>query len=508
MNRNLGKQISIPEWYADKNIFISGATGFLGKILVEKLLRDCPDLCALYLMVRAKRGQTPEDRRKDYINHLVFKELRETMPRQLDKIKFVQGDVLEEELGICENDRNMLHEKIDIVFHCAANVRFDQPLKGAVQFNTLGTYKMLQLAENMKKLQAFVHVGTTYCQCNEEVLEERRYPAKHHPLGVAQMCNMLGEDMIEEITPKLLNGLPNTYAYTKGLTEELLWDYRDKFPIAVARPSIVFAALKKPIPGWIEGMNGPTGLAIGAARGVIRTMHCNPDYNIDAIPVDVTINGIIAIAWQRGMRADKDIFYVNLTERSNFLTWGESLDIGRENFFEYPLTFALWYPDGSLKSNYYHHLLCVIFFHYLPALLIDGLLIVLRKKPFMWRVQKKVSNGLKVLQYYTTKPWVFKTDNYAALEESLCESDKEKFYMDTSTMDWRPYLLEYTKCTRTYILNEPPETLPKARANLKRLYYLDRFVQLCVYGFILYLLWSYMDCFVNVFEYTKNAIFK
>lgn len=66
--------------------------------------------------------------------------------------------------------------------------------------------------------------------------------------------------------------------------------------------NIVFSAWKKPIPGWIEGMNGPTGLAIGAARGVIRSMHCNPDYNIDAIPVDVTINGIIAIAWQRGLR--------------------------------------------------------------------------------------------------------------------------------------------------------------------------------------------------------------
>uniref|UniRef100_A0A336LBT4 Fatty acyl-CoA reductase n=2 Tax=Culicoides sonorensis TaxID=179676 RepID=A0A336LBT4_CULSO len=478
MNKELGKKISIPEWYAGKNIFISGSTGFLGKILVEKLLRDCPDLNALYLMIRAKRGQGPEERRKDYINHLVFKEVRETNPAQLDKIKVIQGDVLEDQLGISDNDRNTLHENIDIVFHCAANVRFDQPLKQAVQFNTLGTHKMLQLAENMKKIQAFVHVSTTYCQCNEEVLEERRYPAKHHPLGVAQMCELLGEDMIAEITPKLLNGLPNTYAYTKGLTEELLWDFRSKFPIAVARPSIVFSAWKQPIPGWIEGMNGPTGLAIGAARGVIRSMHCNPDYNIDAIPVDVTINGIIAIAWQRGCRDDRDIFYVNLTERSNFLTWGESLEIGRQNFYKYPLCFSLWYPDGSLKSNYYHHILCVIFFHYLPALLIDGLLMVLRKKPFMWRVQKKVSNGLKVLQYYTTKPWVFKTDHFQALEDSLNEKDKETFYMDTSKMDWRPYLLDYAMCTRTYILKEPPETLPKARANLQRLYYLDRFVQL------------------------------
>lgn len=50
----------------------------------------------------------------------------------------------------------------------------------------------------------------------------------------------------------------------------------------------------------------------------------------------------------------------------------------------------------------------------------------------MWRVQKKVSNGLKVLQYYTTKPWVFKTENFQALDDSLCDTDKDTFYMDTS----------------------------------------------------------------------------
>lgn len=71
MNLDLGKKISIPDWYAGKNIFISGSTGFLGKILVEKLLRDCPNVNVLYLMIRPKRGQGPEERRKDYINHLV-----------------------------------------------------------------------------------------------------------------------------------------------------------------------------------------------------------------------------------------------------------------------------------------------------------------------------------------------------------------------------------------------------------------------------------------------------
>lgn len=72
---------------------------------------------------------------------------------------------------------------------------------------------------------------------------------------------------------------------------------------------------------------------------------------------------------------------MNLTERSNFISWGDSLEIGRQNFQEYPLCFSLWYPDGSFKRNYYAHMFCVIFFHYLPALLIDGLLMLLRKKP-------------------------------------------------------------------------------------------------------------------------------
>lgn len=63
----------------------------------------------------------------------------------------------------------------------------------------------------------------------------------------------------------------------------------------------------------------------------------------------------------------------------------------------------------------------------------------------MWRVQKKVSNGLKVLQYYTTKPWVFKTENFEALEDSLSELDKQIFYMDTSKVNLYWSLICQTK---------------------------------------------------------------
>lgn len=48
---------------------------------------------------------------------------------------------------------------------------------------------------------------------------------------------------------RLLQGMPNTYAFTKGLSEDLVHSYKDKFPIVIARPTIVTAAWKEPFEG-------------------------------------------------------------------------------------------------------------------------------------------------------------------------------------------------------------------------------------------------------------------
>lgn len=50
------RNVSIAEFYGGKNILITGATGFMGKVLVEKLLRDCGDVKCIYILVRMKRG--------------------------------------------------------------------------------------------------------------------------------------------------------------------------------------------------------------------------------------------------------------------------------------------------------------------------------------------------------------------------------------------------------------------------------------------------------------------
>lgn len=52
----------IAAFFEGKTIFVTGSTGFLGAVLVEKLLRSCPDLRGIYLLIRKKEGLEVEKR--------------------------------------------------------------------------------------------------------------------------------------------------------------------------------------------------------------------------------------------------------------------------------------------------------------------------------------------------------------------------------------------------------------------------------------------------------------
>jgi fatty acyl-CoA reductase len=49
---------AVQDFYRDKCVLITGGSGFMGKLLLEKLLRSCPDVGTVYLLLRPKKGES------------------------------------------------------------------------------------------------------------------------------------------------------------------------------------------------------------------------------------------------------------------------------------------------------------------------------------------------------------------------------------------------------------------------------------------------------------------
>jgi fatty acyl-CoA reductase len=83
----------------------------------------------------------------------LFDVLKRSNPDNLKKIIPLLGDCRELGLGLSPSDRQMIEEKVSVVFHCAATINFDDTLKNSVIMNVRGTREVMLLARNMKQLK-------------------------------------------------------------------------------------------------------------------------------------------------------------------------------------------------------------------------------------------------------------------------------------------------------------------------------------------------------------------
>ncbi|KAK3907438.1 Putative fatty acyl-CoA reductase [Frankliniella fusca] len=475
----------VADFYRGRSVFITGSTGFMGKVLVEKLLRTCPDVSALYLLLRPQRhGNDVRRRLEDLLHTPIFDEIRRSRPDALRKVVVIPGDLTLPDLGISASDRELLAEEVSVVFHSAATVKFDEALKLSIEMNMLGTQRMLQLAKQMKKLEAFVHVSTAYCNCDRSEVREMVYPPPTDPDKLVQCVDWMDADLADHMTAKILGNRPNTYTLTKALAETNVAKEAANLPVVIVRPSIVTAALREPLPGWVDNMNGPTGLLVGAGKGVLRTLYCHRDMVADLIPVDICINLLIAVAWKTATRNqngrssdDKVVVYNCVSGAQNPIKWGQLEDIGLRHLRRNPYSGVLWYPGGSFKGSRAYHDVCALAFHVLPAYVMDVAARLSGKKPIMVKIQRKLSKAIKCLQFFTTGEWQFTDDNVQALMREMTPADRKVFDFDVREVDWDSYLNMYVLGIRKFILKEDPSTFPEARAHLRKMYFVHRLSQ-------------------------------
>ncbi|XP_056632915.1 putative fatty acyl-CoA reductase CG5065 [Diorhabda sublineata] len=498
----------VTEWYKNKTIFITGGSGLMGKVMIEKLLYSCPEIKNIYILIRSKRGKTPKQRIDDMWKLPMFERLRKAQPDAIKKIIPLTGDLYSENLGLSSTDIELLVKEVNIVFHMGATLKLEAKLDDAVKQNTAGTARVLDIAKQMEHIEVFMHFSTAFCSADIEVFEERVYPSKDSPRDVIEITKWLNSDALESATPSIIAPHPNTYTYSKRLAETLVADEKDHLPVCIVRPAIVIPAVNEPLPGWVDNLNGPIGLMVGAGKGVIRSMHCKGENIGQFIPVDYAINASICIAYFVGTQQTglDDVPVYNLTSSSVFkLTYREVLDQGRHIIYDYPFEMQVWYPDGDIRSSKIVHNAYSLFFHWLPAILIDFLMIIIRQKPFMLRIQKKIYDGLELLHFFSVRQWFFKSENFTGLVNKLTETDRKKFPMLNL-----PILEEYLRNailgTRQYCVKEDLSSLPRCRRKQKVLYVIHKTAVYGFYYYIFYLLSCWIPPVKILFDGMKSIL--
>ncbi|XP_037716125.1 putative fatty acyl-CoA reductase CG5065 [Drosophila subpulchrella] len=471
--------VPIGQFYAGRSVFITGGTGFMGKVLVEKLLRSCPDIRNIYLLIRPKRGQEVSARLTELLNAPLFESLRQEKPKELSKVIPISGDITSEELGISEKDQNLLCRNVSVVFHSAATVKFDEKLKLSVTINMLGTKRLVELCHRMLSLDALIHVSTAYCNCDRTDVSEVIYAPPYNPDDIISLINWLPEDILDQLTPSLIGKRPNTYTFTKALAEHMLLKEAGNLPVAIVRPSIVTASLNEPFAGWVDNFNGPTGLVSALAKGMFRTMMCEKNYVADMVPVDIVINLMIAAAWRTATRKSNNLLIYNCcTGQRNPIIWSEFVKHAMTSVRKHPLEGCLWYPTGDLRMNRPMNTLNCIAKHFLPAYILDGVARIMGKKPFVVNVQNKIAKAVECLEYFATRQWRFKDDNVHALLHTLSPKDREIFVFDVRHINWDKYVERYVLGFREFLFKQRPESLPASRKRMLRLYYLHQLTKL------------------------------
>uniref|UniRef100_A0A8D8E8N0 Fatty acyl-CoA reductase n=1 Tax=Culex pipiens TaxID=7175 RepID=A0A8D8E8N0_CULPI len=191
----------IPETFAGADVFITGGSGFMGKVLIEKLIRSCPDIGRVFVLLRPRQGRTPDERLQELVQVPLFDVIRATCPDDIRKIVPICGDCSELKLGLDEESVKRM-ENVQFVFHAAASVRFDDPLEKAILLNTRGTREVIHWALTLKSLKAVVHISTTYSNPEIFEIEERIYPAKMDWRKAIEMAENVDSEVFQTMSQK------------------------------------------------------------------------------------------------------------------------------------------------------------------------------------------------------------------------------------------------------------------------------------------------------------------
>jgi HAD superfamily hydrolase (TIGR01490 family) len=479
---------------AGRRMLITGATGFVGEALLERVLYDLPET-RLVLLVRPRGGVTAEERVANLMRGAAFGRLRERDGDQAvdaligDRIEVVSGDL---------DEIPPLPADIDVVVHCAGEVSFDPPIDEGFATNLHGTLNLLGAIDAAGAHPHYLHVSTAYVagrqqghiregrldhnvdweyeatlasQLRDRVELESRVAERlaefsteaekqHDVTGASSVSAEAEKRRAAWVSKALVDagrergrslGWTDCYTFTKAMAERAVEQTAPHLPVTVLRPSIIESALEQPFPGWIQGFKMAEPIILAFGRGDLPEFPAIPDGVLDVIPVDLVVNATLAAAAVTPPIGEPAYFTICSGAR-NPLRFGRLYELVREYFLEHPMVqrdrgevkVPQWNWPGSARVG---QLIRVAERAQKTA---DKVVTSLPRsnRTRSWAKSLDRQKGrldflrryFDLYQPYTEAELHFNDNATYALHQALHPDDATRFGFDPTVIDWRYYL--------------------------------------------------------------------
>lgn len=255
-----------------ERIIVTGATGFLGRAVVEALRRERPE-ARLVLLVRAADDAAARRR----VAHVVDNARGEGPAcSSTGHVDVFAADITSERCGLPTRGFDAVVDGATHVIHAAATVSFDEPLATCRKVNVEGTRHLLTLAETAARrgsFRRFCHVSTAYV--------------------AGCRTGLVREDELDRG-----QRFRNAYEKSKLEAEVLLQQRARELPIVITRPSIIVGSAETGSTTSFKTMYWP--LRVYATRRW-RIVPGIPQAVIDMIPVDYVARAVAHLTLADGV---------------------------------------------------------------------------------------------------------------------------------------------------------------------------------------------------------------
>lgn len=473
-------EISVKEQLAGKRILITGTTGFLGKVVIEKIIREGLNVNKIVLLIRGSDRYATARERFDHeiAVSTIFDRLKDERPasfRQFchDKIDCITGEVTEKYFGLSREDFTELAGRVDVVIHAAACVDFREQLQRALKINTLSLLHIADLVKAAGNIP-LVHVSTCYVNgfktgdCREEIAAPVNRIFKKNPKGfydvhaiiaklqkkirnVEEKCahpDQLASSLVELGARESHHyGWNDTYTFTKWLGEQIIMESLADSTLTIVRPAIIESTYQEPVPGWVEGVKVADAIILAYAREKTPFFPGRAKGVIDIIPADLVANSLMLAAAEALAMPGTHRIYQCATGSANPITVGRMTQLLQVETNRNAGAYPRLYPKGKPKRDF-QLIDRGIFILAMSALrsvvmMYDGICRFSGMTNRIRKVTDFVNTTMKLavtFSFYASPRCVFHNSKLMQLASRISAADRKAFPVDAGKIAWERYM--------------------------------------------------------------------